>query len=86
MKVVINRCFGGFSISEAAARELGVSSVYAVSRTDPRLISLIESKGTDYCSGSCARLKVVEIPDDIEWEINDYDGKEAIEEVHRTWC
>jgi hypothetical protein len=32
-----------------------------------------------------ACLKVVEIPDGVEWELNDYDGMEHIAEVHRTW-
>ena len=26
-----------------------------------------------------------EIPDDVEWEIDDYDGIETIHEVHRSW-
>ena len=32
-----------------------------------------------------ANLKMVEIPDDVEWEIADYDGKEWVAEKHRTW-
>jgi hypothetical protein len=32
-----------------------------------------------------AELKVVESPDDVEWEIEEYDGIEWIAEVHRTW-
>ena len=30
-------------------------------------------------------LKVVEIPDDVEWEIEEYDGNEWVSEVHRCW-
>ena len=55
-------------------------------RTDPKLIHLIETKGSDWCSGHYAKLKVVEIPDNVEWEIDDYDGVETVEEVHRSWC
>ena len=33
----------------------------------------------------CAELAIVEIPDGIEWEIDDYDGIETIAETHRTW-
>lgn len=54
-------------------------------RTDERLIALIEEKGSEWCSDIHAQLKVVEIPDDIEWEIDEYDGMETIEEVHRSW-
>jgi hypothetical protein len=32
-----------------------------------------------------AELEVVEIPDDVEWIIVDYDGMEHIAEKHRTW-
>ena len=27
----------------------------------------------------------VEIPDDVEWQIEEYDGTEHISEKHRTW-
>ena len=29
--------------------------------------------------------KIIEIPDDIEWEIDNYDGIESIHEKHRSW-
>jgi hypothetical protein len=36
-------------------------------------------------NGRCAELKVVEIPDDVEWQIEEYDGLEWVAEKHRTW-
>jgi hypothetical protein len=30
-------------------------------------------------------IKVITIPDGIEWEIKEYDGLEHIAEKHRTW-
>jgi hypothetical protein len=27
----------------------------------------------------------VDIPDDVKWEIEEYDGNEWVAEVHRTW-
>ena len=32
-----------------------------------------------------AELKIVEVPDDVVWEIDEYDGLESISEVHRRW-
>ena len=54
-------------------------------RTDSDLINIIERIGEKEASASLAELKVVEIPDGIEFEIDDYDGVETIHEVHRSW-
>jgi len=32
-----------------------------------------------------ADLKIVEIPDGTNYEIDEYDGNEHVAEVHRTW-
>lgn len=53
-------------------------------RTDPLLIEVIEELG-DAANGSCAKLKVIEIPDGIEYEIEEYDGNESVHEVHQSW-
>lgn len=82
MKLVINKCYGGFSISKEAKELLGGSDI---SRDDERLIKLIEERGTEFVSGKHANLKIVEIPDDVQWEIQDYDGIEWIAETHRKW-
>ena len=39
----------------------------------------------ELANGPNAELKVVEIPDGIDWTIEEYDGVEWIAEVHRTW-
>jgi len=36
-------------------------------------------------NGHCAELKVVEIPQDVQWEIETAGGVEHVSEVHRTW-
>jgi len=54
------------------------------SRTDPDLIEAVESLGKD-ADGHHAELKIVEIPDGIKWEIDEYDGIEHIAETHQTW-
>jgi hypothetical protein len=56
----------------------------AITRDDPDLVAVIEELGP-LANGRFARLKVVEIPDDVEWEIDDYDGDEWVAEKHRRW-
>lgn len=64
--------------------EDGYFSDREIERTDACLIEIVERLGKK-ANGCCADLIVVEIPDDIEWEISDYDGLESIEEKHRSW-
>lgn len=91
MKIVVNRCFGGFSLSKEAYEFLGLEwDDYGYDyndddkRTDEKLIKCVEALG-EKANGRFSRLEVVEIPDDIEWEISDYDGIETIHEKHRSW-
>lgn len=103
MKVVINKRFGGFSLSreaveymankehplaikelEEAKKDGFYGYLHGLERTDPLLIEAVEILG-DKANGECASLSVVEIPDDIEYDIEDYDGYEHIAERHRTW-
>lgn len=53
-------------------------------RDCPALVKLVEEMG-DAANGDCARLRVVEIPADVQWEIDEYDGRESIDEAHRSW-
>lgn len=79
MKVVLNKCYGGFSLSNVAADILGISEYGIVDRTDSALIEMIEEKGSELVSGRCAKLKIVNIPDNItDWVIDEYDGIERI--------
>lgn len=55
-----------------------------IQRDHPELIRVIEEMG-DKASGSCAELSVTEIPDGVEWQIEEYDGREWVSEKHRTW-
>ena len=90
MKVVINKCVGGYSLSEEAYKFLGLEwsgygIAYMEDRSDPYLVECVESLG-DEASGDYAALKVVEIPDDVEWEIAEYHGIEEVVEKHRKWA
>lgn len=115
MKVVINKDFGGFGLSEEGfelylkykeiefevERKQGLFgtfyykkghlkdenfylSEYDIDRADPALIQVVEELG-DRANSNYSSLKVVEIPDDIEWTVEEYDGMEHIAEKHRTW-
>lgn len=53
-------------------------------RDDPLLIQVIEELGP-LANGRFAKLKIVDVPDDVEWEIDDYDGRETVKEKHRSW-
>lgn len=145
MKVVINKCYGGFGLSskaiiyylklkglrcffykqtkykhnggkdlyvklseEEAEMERGVMFTFTkdhgesfskwpvkegddyfydhyLQRNDPLLVQTVEYLGADVASGHLAELRIVEIPDDIEWHISDYDGIESVHENHRSW-
>lgn len=54
------------------------------SRTHPLIVRVVEELGRA-ADGPCAELTVVEIPDGIEYTIEEYDGNEHIAEAHRTW-
>lgn len=54
-------------------------------RTHPLVIRVIEELG-EAADGECAQLTVVEIPDGVDYEIDEYDGVEHIAEKHRTWA
>jgi hypothetical protein len=54
-------------------------------RAHPKLIAAVEKVGLKKASGAPAALAIREIPDGIEWEIDEYDGIETIHEKHRSW-
>ena len=86
MKLVINASFGGFSLSEKAVERIAEiqGRPHPDDRADPILVRVVEELGAE-ANGKFASLKVVEIPDDVQYEIDDYDGFESIHEVHRSW-
>ena len=137
MKIVINRCYGGFGLSSSAVKEYlklkgkkcffykedyvnkiwnqvsddsasnydntltkdyGASFKYDwylikddyfyygnIERTDEDLIKVVETLGSEKASGHLSRLQIIELPDDVVWELDEYDGIETVREVHRSW-
>lgn len=53
-------------------------------RANKHLIETIEELG-DKANGPFAKLKIIEVPDDVQWHIEEYDGRETIHENHRVW-
>ena len=84
MKIVVNKCYGGFSLSQEQAKAMGIQGeeieghVYYdrdVERTDPRLIDAVES---GLPNATYSKLEVVEIPDNHFHRIEEYDGYEHV--------
>lgn len=140
MKIVINKCYGGFSLSHAAVMyyaELFDKTLYPyvnkrtndgidfkmlipyisetetpsilghivylnkplnkdstlendyfrpmdIKRNDPILVRVVQ-KLKKKANGMCADLKIITIPDDVDFEVEEYDGTEWVAEKHRTW-
>ena len=75
MKFVLNKCYGGFGLSDWAKEQMGCSEPY---RDDPEFITLVTNHGKKV-SEWYAKLVVVEIPDNTtDYEIDEYDGFESI--------
>jgi hypothetical protein len=55
-----------------------------IARDDPILISVVRELGEE-APGRHAELKILTIPADVDWQIDEYDGWEWIAEKHRTW-
>jgi len=56
----------------------------SLERNDPILIQVIEELG-EKASGDLSKVVIKDIPDGIEYEIDDYDGMETIHEKHQSW-
>lgn len=86
MKVVLNRKYGGFSLSDQALEMLanlkGIPKksfdLFRVRRTDKFLIQVVEQLG-DAAGFKKGQLKIHHIPDGIKWSLRDTDGIEWAE-------
>jgi hypothetical protein len=90
MKIVINTCHGGFGLSKTALALFNertgaiITNEDDIKRNDPILVEIVEQIG-ETANGGFAKLKVVKIPDDVQWQIEEYDGVEWVAETHRIW-
>lgn len=133
MKVILNKCYGGFGVSEEGYRLYAEKKGFKVYfyemwgpcryrrvegdgrnlswcfmkdfgpapeekdldwgahlyldgayRCDPTLVEVVEELG-EKASGPFATLRVVDIPDGMEYVIDEYDGVETLHEKVRVW-
>ena len=54
-------------------------------RDNPLLVQVVEELG-EKANGPHAELAIIEVPDGVKWQVEEYDGNEHIAEVHQTWC
>lgn len=91
MKVVINKCYGGFGLSKKALAKLRIlecfksESYFKDNRDNLALVKMVKDQCKDV-NGRHANLKVIDIPDGVSYTIEEYDGLEWIAEKHRTWA
>lgn len=85
MKIVLNECYGGFSLSDFGAKILGTHYPEREmffeqgNAVHEQLAALVEAFGAQPLNGEFASLAVYEIPDDVtDWEIEEYDGYETL--------
>ena len=55
-----------------------------INRNDVELVRVVKELG-EKANGFCSSLKIVDIPLDVQWFIEEYDGNEWVSEKHRTW-
>src|SRR6185295_8495927 len=55
-----------------------------IPRDDQKLVQVVEELAAE-ANGHCAFLKIVEVPADARWQIDNMHGIEQISEIHRAW-
>jgi hypothetical protein len=55
-----------------------------IPRDDEKLVQVVAELGAE-ANGHCAELKIVEVPTDVQWQLERVGGVEHISEAHRTW-
>ena len=54
-------------------------------KRDNKILVKVVKELKEEANGNCAELKIVKIPANIEYEIDNYDGMESIHEKHKSW-
>lgn len=84
MKIIVNRCYGGFCVNPIAAKAAGLGDAEIRNpgmevRTSPALIDLIGRWGADAVGGKFSALEVIDLPTNLtDCEVSEYDGFESV--------
>jgi len=95
MKIVINGWVGGFGISKEARQKLkdvgwsedDIDGLYCgevFRRSHYTFVRLVEEMGSA-ANADYSKLKIIEIPDGVNVEIQEYEGEEWVQEKCRKW-
>jgi len=84
VKVETDNNFGSDFYKNGVVSEENYFLDHDIERSDPLLVETVLTLG-EKANHWCSNLKIVTIPDDVDWEIHEYDGREHIAEKHRTW-
>lgn len=76
--------FVTYTYTSSDASEDSYFSDRDIPRDDPDLVAVVDELGRA-ADGKYCTLEVVEIPADVEWVIEEYDGLEWVAEKHLTW-
>lgn len=93
MKIVIDHSYVGFNLSEESWTAYGKGKPKDLKsiafRTDSdltRVVEQLEERANSQSKfGPKNNLEIVEVPDGIPVQIENYDGNEWVAETHRTW-
>ena len=86
-KIVVSKTYHGFGLTDEMIDYIGYKKKHKndrgweVSRTDPKLVEYLETTPEEKHGG----LGVCYVPDGVKWDIEDYDSREWVAEVHRKW-
>lgn len=88
-KVLLNKDYGGFQIYDEVQKEyfsrtgIEISKYCNDKREDEVLIDIVERLGEK--ANVYSELVIVEIPEDLDYIIDDYDGIETLHEKVKEW-